>query len=78
MRTNENERIKELNRILSEITEKSRYITDYDCDYLRTSEGELLANVALVNEDGIVVKECEGTLFEVTCWARLVLYPLLG
>lgn len=77
MRTNNEQKIKELERILEEIIEKSRTARDYDIETLSLECGELLVNVALVNEDGVVIWQSEGTYFEVLCAVKLVLYPLL-
>lgn len=77
MRTNDMQKLNELKNILQEIVEKSYTVDDYDIEALKTETGELLVNVALSNEDGVVIREFEGTYFEVLCTAKLVLYPLI-
>lgn len=77
MRTNNEQKIRELEKVLDEIIERSRTAKDYDIDTLSLECGELLVNVALVNEDGVVIWQSEGTYFEVLCAVKLILYPLL-
>lgn len=77
MRTNDMQKINELKNILQEIVDKSYTIADYDIEALKTETGELLVNVTLSNDDGVVVREFEGTYFEVLYTAKLVLYPLI-
>ena len=77
MRTNNEQKIRELEKVLDEIIGRSRTAKDYDIETLSLECGELLVNVALVNEDGVVIWQSEGTYFEVLCAVKLVLYPLL-
>ena len=76
MRANNKQKIKVLESILQQIVDLSTIITDYDIEILENND-ELLVNVALNNEDGVVVWEREGTYFEVYCECELVLYPLI-
>lgn len=76
MRTNNEQKINELKRISEEIISKSKSVVDYDIE-TQVEDDELFVSVALVNEDGVVVWDSEGTYFEVWCALELVLYPLL-
>lgn len=77
MRANDMQKLEELRNVLQTIVDKSYTIADYDMEALKTETGELLVNVALSNDDGVVIREFEGTYFEVLCTAKLVLYPLI-
>lgn len=76
MRANNKQKIKVLESILQQIVDKSKVVTDYDIEILENNE-ELLVNVVLSNEDGIVIWEREGTYFEVYCECELLLWSLL-
>lgn len=76
MRTNDIQKIKVLENILQQIVDNSNTIYYYDIETLST-DGNLLVNAVLSNEDGIVIREFEGTYFEVLCDVKLVLYGLL-
>lgn len=76
MRTNNIQKIKVLEDILQQIVDNSNTIYYYDIETLST-DGNLLVNAVLSNEDGIVIREFEGTYFEVLCDVKLVLYGLL-
>ena len=76
MRTNDMQKIKVLENILQQIVDNSNTIYYYDIETLST-DGDLLVNAVLSNEDGIVIREFEGTYFEVLCDVKLVLYGLL-
>lgn len=76
MRTNDIQKIKVLENILQQIVDNSNTIYYYDIETLST-DGDLLVNAVLSNEDGIVIREFEGTYFEVLCDVKLVLYGLL-
>lgn len=77
MRTNNIQKIKVLENILQQIVDNSNTIYYYDIETLSTENEELLVNAVLSNEDGIVIREFEGTYFEVLCDVKLVLYGLL-
>lgn len=77
MRTSNEQKISELRSILQEIVDRSTYVADYDIDVMIREDGEMLVNIVLANEDGVVIREFEDTYFQVFCWAKLVLYPLL-
>ena len=70
------QKIKVLENILQQIVDNSNTIYYYDIETLST-DGDLLVNAVLSNEDGIVIREFEGTYFEVLCDVKLVLYGLL-
>lgn len=76
MRTNDIQKIKVLENILQQIVDNSNTIYYYDIETLST-DGDLLVNAVLSNEDGIVIREFEGNYFEVLCDVKLVLYGLL-
>lgn len=76
MRTNDIQKIKVLENILQQIVDNSNTIYYYDIETLST-DGNLLVNTVLSNEDGVVIREFEGTYFEVLCDVKLVLYGLL-
>lgn len=76
MRTNDIQKIKVLENILQQIVDNSNTIYYYDIETL-LANGDLLVNAVLSNEDGIVIREFEGTYFEVLCDVKLVLYGLL-
>lgn len=76
MRTNNEQKINELKRILEEIIGKSKSVVGYDIE-TKVEDDELFVSVALVNDDGVVMWDTEGTYFEVWCALKLVLYPLI-
>lgn len=76
MRTNNKQKIQEMERILEEIIEKSISVEDYDI-VTKVEDDELLVSVALVNNDGVVIWESQGTYFGVLCDIKLILYGLL-
>lgn len=76
MRTNDIQKIKVLENILQQIVDNSNTIYYYDIETL-SADGDLLVNAVLSNEDGVVIREFEGTYFEVLCDVKLVLYGLL-
>lgn len=77
MRLNNKQKIDLLRGVLQEVVNKSISIRDYDIEATEISNGGLLVNVALSNEDGVVVKEFEGNYFDVLCSCKLILYPLI-
>lgn len=76
MRAYNKQRIEVLESILKQIVEKSKIVCDYDIETL-DKDDKLYINIALSNEDGVVIKEFEGTYLEVFYDLKLTLYPLL-
>lgn len=76
MRAYNKQRIEVLESILRQIVEKSKTVYDYDIQTLEKDD-KLYINIALSDEDGVVIKEFEGTYLEVFHDLKLTLYPLL-
>lgn len=77
MRTNDIQKIKVLENILQQIVDNSNTTYSYDIETLSTENEELLVNAVLCNEDGVVIRDFEGTYFEVLCDIKIVLYALI-